>query len=143
MQFVDKDDGVLILHQFFHDGFQPLFKLAAILGARHDQRKIERQNALIGQERWHVAIGDLLRQTFDDSGLTHARLTDQNRIVLGAAAQNLDDAFHFTIAPDQRIERSIHSGLGQVARKLGQQRAFLGPVGGDLLRLRALQFFPD
>jgi hypothetical protein len=58
VQLVDEDDGVLILHQLLHDGLQALFELAAILGAGDDQRKIERQNALVGQERRHVAIGD-------------------------------------------------------------------------------------
>ena len=63
VQLVDEDDGVLILHQLLHDGLQPLFELAAILRAGDDQRKIERQNALVGQERRHVAVGDALRQT--------------------------------------------------------------------------------
>src|SRR5712692_10120234 len=36
VQLVDEHDGVLALHQFLHDGLQPLFKLAAVLGARHD-----------------------------------------------------------------------------------------------------------
>jgi hypothetical protein len=50
VQLVDEDDGVLVLHQLFHDGLEALFELAAILGAGHDQRKVERQNALVGQE---------------------------------------------------------------------------------------------
>ena len=129
MQLIDEDDGVLILHQLLHDGFEPLFELAAILGAGHDQRKIERQNALVGQERRHVALGDLLRQTFHNGGLAHARLADQHRIVLGAAAENLDHALQFVIAADQRIERIVHGGLGQVAGELRQQRTFLRPVG--------------
>jgi len=41
VQLVDEHDGVLALHQFLHDGLQALFKLAAVLGARHDQRKIQ------------------------------------------------------------------------------------------------------
>ena len=86
MQLVDEDDGVLILHQLLHDGFQPLFKLPAILGARHDERKIEREDALVGEERRHVALRNLLGEAFDDSGLTDAGLADQHRIVLGAAA---------------------------------------------------------
>src|SRR5437660_3365913 len=47
MQLIDKDDGVLALHQFLHDGFQPLFKLTAVLGARNDQGKVERKDALV------------------------------------------------------------------------------------------------
>ena len=138
VQLVDEDDGVLVLHQLLHDGLEALFELAAVLGAGHDQRKIERQDALVGQERRHVALGDALRQAFHDGGLADARLADQHRIVLGAAAEDLHHALQFVIAADQRIERVVHGGLGEVAAELGQQRAFLGPRGGHLLALRTL-----
>ena len=52
VQLVDEDDGVLILHQLLHDGLQALFELAAVLGAGDDQREVERQDALVGQEDW-------------------------------------------------------------------------------------------
>ena len=121
MQLVDEDDGVLILHQLLHDGLKPLFKLAAILGAGHNQRKVQRQNAFVGQERRHVAFRNALRQAFYNGGLAHARLADQYRIVLGAAAQDLNHALQFVIAPDQRVERIVHGGLGQVAAEFRQQ----------------------
>ena len=50
VQFVNKDDAVLRLHQFLHDGLQPFFELSAIFGAGDDQRKIKRQNAFVGEE---------------------------------------------------------------------------------------------
>ena len=121
MQLVDEDDGVLILHQLFHDGLEALFKLAAILGAGDDERKIEGEHALVGEEAGHFAVGDALRQTFDDGGLADAGLADQHRIVLGAAAEDLDDALEFAVAADERIELPVHRGLGQVAGELGQQ----------------------
>ena len=132
-----------ILHQLFHDGLQPLFELAAILGAGDDQRKIERQNALVGQERRHVAVGDALRQAFDDGGFADARLADQHRIVLGAAAEDLDHALQFVIAPDQRIEQVVHGGLGQVAAELAQQRRLSWPLRRRFLLAGARQFFAD
>ena len=120
MQFVDEDDGVLIIHQLFHDRLQALFELTAILGAGHDQRKVERQNSLIGEERRHVAVGDLLSQAFDDGRLADARLANQHRIVLGAAAENLNYPFQLFVAPDQRIYLAVDRRLGQVAAELGQ-----------------------
>ena len=121
MQLVDEDDGVLILHQLFHDGLEPLFELAAILGAGDDERKIEAEDALVGEEAGHFAVGDALRQAFDDGRLAHAGLADEHRIVLGAAAEDLDHALQFAVAADQRIELPVHGRLGQVAAELGQQ----------------------
>src|SRR5579872_2786259 len=51
--------------------------------------------------------------TIADSGLA-----DQHRIVLGAAAQDLDHALELEVAADERIERSVDGGLGQVTGKL-------------------------
>ena len=95
--------------------FKPLFKLSAILGAGHDQRKIESQDALVRQERRNFAVRDALRQAFDDRCLADAGFADQHRIVLGAAAQNLDHAVDFAFAADQRIQLAVHRSLGQVA----------------------------
>ena len=149
MQLVDEDDGVLILHQLFHDGLEPLFKLAAVLGAGHDERKIEAEHALVGQEAGHFAVGDALRQALDDGRLAHAGLADQHRIVLGAAAENLHHALQFAIAAHQRIELPVHGRLGQVAAELGQQAGlalallrrsfFLRHAGQLIANLRQLQ----
>ena len=131
VELVNKDDGVLIFHQFFHDGLQALFELAAILGARHDQGKVEGEDAFIGEERWHFAVGDALGETFDDGGLADAGFADEHRVVLGAAAKDLDDALELGVAADERIELVVHGDLGEVARKLGEQ----GRLTLPLLRL--------
>ena len=140
-KLVDEDDGVLILHQLLHDGLEPLFKLAAVLGSGDDERQIERQHALVGQEAGHLAVGDALRQPFDDGRLAYARLADQHRIVLGAAAQDLHHALQLLIAADQRIELVIHCRLGQVARELYQQAGFAIALGGRRLFLRGPRQF--
>src|SRR5262249_31298460 len=136
VQLIDEYDGVLILHQLFHDGLQPLFELPAILGARDDQGKIERQNPLVGEKARHIAFRDPLGESFHNCRLAYARLANQNGIVLGAAAENLHHALQFMVAADQRVEHAVHRGLRQVAAELRQQRAFLGPVRRHLLRLR-------
>ena len=104
-----------VLHQLLHDGLQALFELAAIFCAGDDQRKIESQNALVGQERRHFAVSDALRESFNDGSFANAGLADQHGIVLGAAAENLHHTLNFAFAADQRIQLAIHGGLGQVA----------------------------
>ena len=58
---------------------------------------------------------DALRQPFDDGGLADAGLADQDRIVLGAARQHLDDAADLLVAADDRIELALARELGEVA----------------------------
>ena len=36
MQLINKDDAVLVLHQFLHDGLEALFKLSTIFGSGND-----------------------------------------------------------------------------------------------------------
>src|SRR5882757_1215146 len=144
VKLIDEDDGVLILHQLFHDGLEPLFKLAAVLGTGNDEREIESQYALVSQKTGHFAVGDALRQPFDNGSFSYSRLANQNRIVLGAAAQDLDHALEFLIAADQRVELVIHRGLGEVAGELYQQAGFAITLGGWSLLLRSpRQFLTD
>jgi hypothetical protein len=124
VELVDEDDGVLILHQLFHDGLKALFKLAAVFGAGHDEREVESEDALVGEETGNVAVGDALCEAFDDGGFADAGLADEDGIVLGAAAEDLNDALQFLIAADEGIELGIHGGLGEVAGELGEERGF-------------------
>ena len=55
-----------------------------------------------------------MRQSLDDGGLANTRLTDQYRIVLGAALQDLDGATDFVVATNHRIELALTRTLGQI-----------------------------
>ena len=125
MQLVDEDDDVRVVGQLLHDRLEALFELAAILRAGDDQRDVERENPLVGEEVRHVAVDDLLCEPFDDRRLPDAWLADQHGIVLRAAAEHLLHALELVLAADQRIELVLHRRFGQVAAELGQQRRFL------------------
>ena len=116
VQFVDKDDiaprGGLDLGQH---RLQPLFELAAELGAGQDQRQVEREHAAVLQPLGHVAGGETLRQTLDDGGFPHSGFADQHRVVLGASREHLDRAADLVIAANDRIELTLTGLLGQVA----------------------------
>src|SRR5258706_3333288 len=118
VQLINKDDGILRLHQFLHDGLEALFKLAAIFRARDNQRKIERQDSFVGQERRNFAISNTLSQALYDCGLADPKLADQHGIVLRAAAEDLNHAIDFAVASNQWIELRILRGLCQIPRKL-------------------------
>ena len=125
VELVDEHDDVRVLGQLLHDRLEALFELAAVLRAGDDQRDVERQDALVGQEVRHVAVDDLLGQALDDGGLADSGLADQHRVVLGAPAQHLLHALELVVAPDQRIELVLHGRLGQVAAEFGEKRRFL------------------
>ena len=133
MELVDEDDDVRVVGQLLHDRLEALFELTAILRARDDERDVECEDALVGEEVRHVAVDDLLRQAFDDGRLADARLANQHGVVLGAAAQHLLDPLQLVIAPDERIELVLHRGLGEVAAELGEERRFLDPRQRRLL----------
>ncbi|GAC1422895.1 MAG: hypothetical protein NVSMB62_19000 [Acidobacteriaceae bacterium] len=134
VELVDEDDGVLVLHQLLHDGLEAFFKLAAIFCSCHNERKIEREDALVGKEGWHFAVSNLLRETFDDRGLADAGFADEDGIVLGAAAEDLYHTVDLCIAADQRIKLLIHGGLGEIAGELGEHGLFAALALGSLLR---------
>ncbi len=75
-------------------------------------------------------------QALDDGGLAHAGLAQQDRVVLGAAREDLDDAVDLVLAADQRIERPLRGERRQVAAVLGEERQLL-------LLLRGLALLGD
>src|SRR5207245_2605422 len=91
----------------------------------------------------NVAIRNALRESLDNGRLAHARLADQDGIVLGAAAQNLNNALDFVLAPYQRIQRTFRRRLRKVAAEFRQQRSFLWPRRCRLLYGRAPQLLPQ
>ncbi len=54
--------------------------------------------------------------------------SDEHRIILGSAAQNLKDAFDFVGATDDRIQLTFLGQLGQVATELIECRRIALPV---------------
>src|SRR5207244_1100359 len=124
MQLVDEDDGVaLVLGQLLQHRFEALLELAAVLRPGEQRRQVEHQQALVLQALGHLAVDDALRQAFDDRGLADARLTDQHRVVLGAALQDLDAAADLVVAADDRVELALAGPVGQVERVLRERLA--------------------
>ena len=75
----------------------------------------------------HVAVDDLLRQSFHDGRLADAWFPDQDGVVLRPAAKHLLDALELVLPADQRVELVLHGRLGQVAAELGKQRRLFDP----------------
>src|SRR5204862_8558 len=132
VQLVDEQDDVLVLGDLVNDRLEPFLELAAVLGARDHRRHVERQDAMILQRVWALAARDQLRQPLDDGRLAHARLADQDGVVLLAPRQNLHHALDFLLAPDGRVELPLGCELRQIATEVVQRGSL-----GFLLALRA------
>ena len=125
MQLIDEQNdvaGLLHLGQGVPDA---LLKLAAVLGACHHAAEVQGQELLVQQLLGHVAGGDALGQPLGDGGLAHAGLTNQNRVVLGAAGQDLDDPLDLLVAADHGVQLAGPRRLGKVAGELGQRLVLL------------------
>ena len=77
----------------------------------------------------HRALDDPRRETLDDRRLADAGLPEEDRVVLRAAGEDLDDPLDFLLAADQRVERPGRGELRQVPAVLGEERKLLLLLG--------------
>ena len=113
MEFVNEDDCATGFELVDH-ALEALLKLPAVHRAGHKGAHIQLEDLFLEQQRRHIAFDDALRQTFHDGGLAHTRFADQGGVVLGAARQNLDDAFNFFLTPDDGVKLASFRQCGQV-----------------------------
>jgi hypothetical protein len=128
MYLVDEDDSVAAVANLFDNLLEAFLELTAILCTRNQRTDVERQQTFIREGLWHFARNKALCKSFDDGSFTNTRLTDESRIVLVAARQDLNDALDLLMAPDNRVERASASGSRQVNAHLVN--------GGSLRMLR-------
>ena len=123
VDLVDEEDGARLLLQLGDDALQPLLEIAAVLGAGDQRAHVERIDSAVGQHVGHLALDDHARQAFGNGGLADAGLADVQRIVLAAAAQDLDGAFHLERAADQRIDLAVLRELVEIGGVLVERAA--------------------
>ena len=111
----EQDDAAICRGDFVEDCLEALLELAAIFGTGNQRAHVERHQLLVLQGLRHVTIDDAQRQTFGNRRLADAGLADEDRVVLGAARQNLDRAADLVIAANDRIELARARVGGQIA----------------------------
>ena len=125
MQFVNKKDNATFGARYLlEDGFQTFLKLASVLSSCDECTQIEGHYLFVGQRFWHITAHDTLGQPFNNSGFADARLTNQYRIILGAATQYLDDAPDLLITPNDRIKLALPGQFSEVASILFKRLVF-------------------
>ncbi len=105
MQLVDKEDDLpLALFYLVEHALEPLLKLAAVLGPRHQRAHVEAEHLAVLEVFRHVPAHDPLGQPLGDGGFAHARLADQAGVVLALAAQNADHVADLGVPADHRVQ---------------------------------------
>ena len=115
VELVNEQDGGAVPYQFLQQVFQPLLKIAPVLGARHQAGHIQRQQPPPLQRSGHLPGGNAQRQTFGQRRFAYARLADQTGVVFLAAAQDLHHAVKLGLPAEHRVQLPFCGAAGQIA----------------------------
>ena len=107
VEFVDEHKRIAIFFNRINHRFETFFKVATVFCTRHQGRQIKRKDLLALQRIRHVTAVNTFGKAFDNSRLTHARFTDQARVVLCLTAQNQNHTADFFFTANHRREFSI------------------------------------
>jgi hypothetical protein len=131
VDLVDEQHGIGVILKLGHHGLEPLFEIAAIAGSGEQGAHVERIDRGPGQHVGHLALDDLVGKTLGNRSLAHAGVTHQERVVLAAAAEHLNAAFHLIGTADQRVHVALLGFDVEVHAILGQRAVlFLGHGAG-------------
>ncbi len=127
VDLVDEQHRARLVLELRHDRLQPLLEIAAIARAGEQRAHVERVDRRFRQHLRHVALDDALGEALGDGGLADAGLADIERVVLGAAAEDLDRALDLVLAPDQRVDLAGGRLLVEVDA-IGRERVLVAPA---------------
>jgi hypothetical protein len=131
VDLVDEDDDVAARADLFGDLLQALLEVTAVAAAGDERAEVERVELLVLQRLGDLVLHDGLGEALDDGGLADAGLADEDRVVLGAAGEDLHDPLDLLLTPDHRIELRLACGLREVAAELVED--LRAALRGDLL----------
>ena len=84
---------------------QPVLELALHAGAGLQQAEVERaQRDVLAAAAGTSPVGDAQREALDDGRLADAGLAGEDRVVLPAAGQDVDDLADLGVAAEDRID---------------------------------------
>ena len=135
VEFVDeKNDLTFAGGDFFKKGFEAIFELSAKFRPGDHRPDIHRDEALVFEGFGDIARDDAAGEAFDDGGLAHARLADEDGVVFRTAGEDLHGATDLVIAADDGIDLARTGGGGEVAAVFFEGLVFaLGVLIGDAL----------
>jgi hypothetical protein len=128
VDLVDEEDDLSArLGHGLQDRLEPLLELPPELGTGHQRTHVQRKHPLVLQTFGDVPLHDAAGHAFRDGRFPHARLPDENRVVLRAPGKDLHDATDLLIPADHRVEFARPREVREVDRE---------PLEGHVLLFR-------
>src|SRR3989338_8668559 len=137
----EHDDLALRLLDFFHDVLEALFEFTTVFGTGDKKAEVEGDKLLIFEGFGNIILRHAEREAFDYRGFADSGFADEDRVVLGAAREYLDDAGYLTVAPNDRIELVLTGERSEIACELCEEFEFLGPCAANIGHAAVSQFF--
>ena len=126
VNLIDEEDRAFIFLELRQEHLEALLKVTPVLGARQQRAEIEGVDCALSHHIGYLRIDYSLRQALRNGGFADAGLTDEERVVLTAAAQHLNHTLELSFTPDQRVDQATLRLLIQVGGE-GLQGIFLSP----------------
>ena len=124
MDFVNEKHSIGAVFKGFEHALEALLKIAPVFGACQQCAHIQGIHHRISQHFGYVFLGNPPGQSLGNRSFSHASFTHQQGIVFSAAAQNLNHALDFVLAPDQGVDLAFFGQLVQILGVLLKRRRF-------------------
>ena len=114
VHLVDEQDGHRPAGEGIDDRLEAFLEVAPEARAREQRGGVEGEDLGPSQPRGHVVVQQPARQPFGEGGLAHPGVADEHRVVLAAAAKDLQSAPQLVATTDQGVEPALAGAVGQV-----------------------------
>src|SRR5439155_1197838 len=116
MDLVDEEDCVGLLLEPLEDLLHTLLEVTSVPRAGNQRAEIQREHLCAAQRLRNGGLMNAQRKPFGERCLAHARLADQQRIVLPPPAEDLDHALELECTADERIDLAGGGASDEVGR---------------------------
>ena len=120
MDFIYKQDYILILGQFIEYSFHPLLKLPTVFCSRYNGSDVQCNDPFAKQHPGYLLLHNTYGQPFRNSRFPDPRFTYQYRVILFPPAQDLCQTFYLIFTPHNRIKRTLFRRFGNIDTEIVQ-----------------------